>query len=161
MDHPGEKFSLDAVDRRILVLLQRDGSQPVSEIANAVGLSQTPCWRRIKRMKDAGVIRATVALVDRHAVDLPFVSYAFVKLALPSRSNMERFDRLVSQWPEVVFCERITGAVDYLMKVVAADIGEYDDFLRGKLLDSDLVSDVQSRIVVSTVKETTALPITP
>lgn len=132
---------------------------PVNEVATAVGLSQTPCWRRIKRMKDAGVIMSTVALVDRHTLGLDFVAYAFVKLALPNRTNMDRFDRLVARWPEVTFCERITGAVDYLLKIVAADITDYDTFLREKLLDSDLVSDVQSRIVVATVKETTALPI--
>lgn len=154
-----EQIVLDATDRKILAALQHDASQPVSDIAARIGLSQTPCWRRIKRMKDAGVIRATVALVDREAVDLGFTSYAFVKLALPSRTNMERFDRLVARWPEVVTCERVTGAVDYLIKVVAADIKEYDVFLREKLLDGDLVSDVQSRIVVSTVKDTMALPI--
>lgn len=72
---------------------------------------------------------------------------------------MEKFDRLMFLWPEIVTCERITGAVDYLIKVVAEDIKTYDDFLREKLLDTDLVSDVQSRIVVSTVKDSAALPI--
>lgn len=154
-----EQIVLDATDRKILAALQRDAGQPVSDIAARVGLSQTPCWRRIKRLKDLGVIRGTVALIDREAVDLGFTSYAFVKLALPSRDNMERFDRLVTRWPEVVMCERVTGAVDYLIKVVAADIKDYDLFLREKLLASDLVSDVQSRIVVSTVKDTAALPL--
>lgn len=154
-----EQIVLDATDRKILAALQRDAGQPVSDIAARVGLSQTPCWRRIKRLKDLGVIRGTVALIDREVVDLGFTSYAFVKLALPSRDNMERFDRLVTRWPEVVMCERVTGAVDYLIKVVAADIKDYDLFLREKLLASDLVSDVQSRIVVSTVKDTAALPL--
>ena len=122
-------------------------------------MSQTPCWRRIKKLKDNGVIRQIAAVVDREAVGLNFVSYAFVKLALPSRDNMEEFDRLVNHWPEVVTCERITGAVDYLIKVVTDDIKTYDDFLRLKLLDNTLVSDVQSRIVVSTVKDTVALPL--
>lgn len=155
----GERNSLDATDLRILCELQVDASRSVADIAAAVGLSQTPCWRRIRRMKETGVIRAVTATVDREAVGLSFTSYAFVKLAMPSRQNMERFDRLVGIWPEVVTCERVTGAVDYLLKVVAADIREYDVFLREKLLDCDLVSDVQSRIVVSTVKDTTALPI--
>lgn len=154
-----QPITLDSTDRRILLALQADASRPVNEIAAEVGLSQTPCWRRIKRMKDAGIIRATVALVDAEAVGFAFTSYAFVKLALPNRTNMERFDALVRRWPEVVTCERITGAVDYLLKVVAVDIKEYDVFLREKLLDSDLVSDVQSRIVVSTVKDTVALPL--
>ena len=154
-----ERIALDAGDLRILRILQRDASLSVADVAREAGMSATPCWRRIKRMKEAGVIRRVAALVDREAVGLGFVSYAFVKLALPSRDNMERFDRLIERWPEVVTCERVTGAVDYLLKVVTDDIKTYDDFLRLKLLDNELVSDVQSRIVVSTVKDTAALPL--
>ena len=150
---------LDPGDIRILRILQRDASLAVADVAREAGMSQTPAWRRIKRLKETGAIRAVVALVDRHAVGLDFVAYAFVKLGLPSRQNMENFDRLVKLWPEVLLCERITGAVDYLIKVVTADIEAYDRFLRYKLLDNDLVTDVQSRIVVSTVKDTPALPI--
>lgn len=159
MGGEGDKNLLDATDLRILAEMQKDASRSVADIAAAVGLSQTPCWRRMRRLKDAGVVRAVVAIVDREAVGLSFTSYAFVKLAMPSRENMERFDRLVAIWPEVVTCERVTGAVDYLIKVVAEDIRDYDVFLREKLLDCDLVSDVQSRIVVSTVKDTAALPL--
>ncbi len=154
-----ERIALDPGDLRILRILQRDASLSVADVAREAGMSATPAWRRIKRLKEAGVIRRVAALVDREAVGLGFVSYAFVKLALPSRDNMERFDRLVERWPEVVTCERVTGAVDYLLKVVTGDIKTYDDFLRTKLLDNELVSDVQSRIVVSTVKDTAALPI--
>ncbi|GAB5376689.1 MAG: Lrp/AsnC family transcriptional regulator [Acuticoccus sp.] len=147
------------MDLRILRAMQDDASRPVAEIAAEVGLSQTPCWRRIKRLRETGAIRAIVAVVDPEAVGLSFTTYAFVKLALPSTANMTQFDRLVRIWPEVVMCERITGAVDYLIKVMAEDIKEYDEFLRHKLLATDLVSDVQSRIVVSTVKDTHAVPI--
>ena len=154
-----EKTLLEPADLRILRILQGDASLPVAEIARQAGMSQTPCWRRIRKMKDAGIVRQIAAIVDREKAGLAFVSYAFVKLALPSRENMEKFDALVLSWPEVVICERVTGAVDYLIKVVARDMKEYDDFLRLKLLDGDLVSDVQSRIVVSTVKDTPALPL--
>jgi Lrp/AsnC family transcriptional regulator len=122
-------------------------------------MSQTPCWRRIKKLKETGVLKQITAIVDREAVGLGFVSYAFVKLTVPSRKNMEEFDRLTQLWPEVVICERITGAVDYMVKVVTEDIKSYDNFLRNKLLNSELVSDVQSRIVVSTVKDTASLPL--
>jgi len=152
-------IELDAADIRILRVLQRDASLAVADIAREAGMSQTPAWRRIKRLKEAGVVRAIVALVDRHALGLDFVAYAFVKLGLPSRQNMEKFDRLVKLWPEVLLCERITGAADYLLKVITEDIESYDEFLRLKLLDNDLVTDVQSRIVVSTIKDTPALPI--
>ncbi len=110
-------------------------------------------------MKETGIIRQITAVVDRESVGLNFVAYTFVKLGLPNRENMEEFDRLVHHWPEVVTCERITGAVDYLLKIVSDDIKTYDDFLRLKLLDNQLVSDVQSRIVVNTVKDTTNLPL--
>jgi Lrp/AsnC family transcriptional regulator len=152
-------LELDPADIRILRVLQRDASLAVAEVAREAGMSQTPAWRRIKRLKEAGAIRGVVALVDRHAVGLDFVAYAFVKLGLPSRQNMENFDRMVKLWPEVLLCERITGAVDYLLKVVTEDIGAYDRFLRYKLLDNEFVTDVQSRIVVSTIKDTPALPI--
>ncbi|MHC5652934.1 Lrp/AsnC family transcriptional regulator [Stappia sp.] len=154
-----EKYLLDPSDIRVLKILQRDASLSIAEIAREAGMSQTPCWRRIKKLKESGIIRQTVAVVDREAVGLGFVAYAFVKLAVPSRENMETFDKLVDRWPEVVICERITGAVDYLIKVVTSDIKAYDDFLRLKLLDNAMVSDVQSRIVVSTVKQTVALPL--
>jgi Lrp/AsnC family transcriptional regulator len=150
---------LDAGDIRILRIMQRDASLSIAEIARQAGMSQTPAWRRIKRLKESGIIRDIVALVDREAVGLHFVSYAFVKLGVPSRQNMETFDRMVNLWPEVLVCERVTGAVDYLIKVVTVDIQAYDHFLRHKLLDNDLVTDVQSRIVVATVKDTPALPL--
>ena len=153
------KFLLEPGDRRILRILQEDASLSIAEVARRAGMSQTACWRRVKRLKDEGVVRRIAAIVDREAVGRSFVSYAFVKLALPSRDNMDAFDRLVNRWPEVVACERITGAVDYLIKVVATDIKAYDEFLRLKLLDNTLVSDVQSRIVIATVKDTPALPI--
>ena len=154
-----EKFTLDSGDIRILKVLQKDASLSIAEIAKQAGMSQTPCWRRIKKLKQQGILRQITAVVDREAVGLGFVSYAFVKLTVPSRKNMEEFDRLMRIWPEVVTCERITGAVDYLVKVVTEDIKSYDNFLCYKLLNSELVSDVQSRIVVSTVKETVALPL--
>lgn len=150
---------LDVGDIRILRIMQRDASLSIAEIARQAGMSQTPAWRRIKRLKDSGIIRDIVALVDREAVGLHFVSYAFVKLGVPSRQNMETFDRMVNLWPEVQLCERVTGAVDYLIKVVTIDIQAYDHFLRHKLLDNELVTDVQSRIVVATVKNTPALPL--
>lgn len=152
-------IDLDPADIRLLRELQKDASRAIADIAREAGMSQTPAWRRIRRLKEAGVVRGVVALVDRHAVGLKFVAYAFVKLGLPSRQNMESFDRLVKLWPEVLLCERITGTVDYLLKVVTEDIDAYDRFLRYKLLDNEFIVDVQSRIVISTIKDTPALPI--
>ena len=132
---------------------------PLRKSPSRLACRKRPCWRRIKKLKEAGVLKQITAIIDRESVGLGFVSYAFVKLTVPSKKNMEEFDRLVDTWPEVVTCERITGAVDYLVKVVTDDIKAYDNFLCNKLLNSELVSDVQSRIVVSTVKETVSLPL--
>ena len=154
-----EQIPLDAADIRILRVLQEDAALSIAEVAIRAGMSQTPCWRRIKRLKETGVVKRIAALVDREKVGLGFASYTFVKLALPSTENMQQFDRMVNRWPEVILCERITGAVDYMIKVVTDDIKAYDDFLRLKLLNSALVSDVQSRIVVATVKDTPSLPL--
>jgi Lrp/AsnC family transcriptional regulator len=151
--------SLDHLDVRILRHLQRDASQTVADIARAVDMSTTPCWRRIKRMKDLGIIRGTVALLDADKIGLGFVAYAFVKLAVPSRANMDEFEHTLDLWPEVTACHRVTGAVDYLIKVVTPDMHAYDEFLRERLLELALVSDVQSRIVLATVKDSPALPL--
>jgi Lrp/AsnC family transcriptional regulator len=154
-----EITSLDRPDRVILDCLQRDASMPVAEIAEAAGLSPSPCWRRIRRLREDGIIKAGVTLLDREKLGLDFVVYASVKLALPSRDNIETFENLIRSWPEVTLCEMITGGSDYLIRVVTADMHAYDDFLREKLLALELVSDVQSRIVLSTKKDTTYLQV--
>lgn len=150
---------LDAVDARILDLLQQDASLSIADIAERVGLSSSPAWRRIERLKKAGVIVAQVTLLDREKLGLNFEVFASVKLQLPSRDNLEKFERAAAQWPEIVDCATVTGAVDYMIRVVTRDIHAYDDFLRDKMLALGLVSDVQSRIVMRVAKRTTAAPL--
>jgi DNA-binding Lrp family transcriptional regulator len=152
-------IELDAIDARILDLIQRDAALSVAEIADRVGLSSSPCWRRIKRMEEQGIITKRVTLLNAEAVGLDFQVYASVKLALPTRENLERFERAVADLPEVVDCATVTGAVDYVLKIITSDMRAYDDFLRDKILGTGLVSDVQSRIVIRNVKTTTALPL--
>lgn len=150
---------LDQIDRKILDLVQTDASLSVAEIADKVGLSSSPCWRRIKRMEETGVIQGRVTVLDRHALGLNFEVVASVKLQLPTRDNLERFETAVGEWPEVVECMTVTGAVDYIIRVLTVDMQTYDDFLRDKLLALGLVSDVQSRIIVRVAKRTTAIPL--
>lgn len=150
---------LDAVDARILELLQRDASLSIAEIAERVGLSSSPAWRRIERLKQVGVILRQVTLLDHEKLGLRFEVFASVKLQLPSRENLEKFEAAVSTWPEVVECSTVTGAVDYMLRIIARDMHAYDDFLRDKMLALGLVSDVQSRIVMRTPKRTTAAPL--
>jgi len=151
--------SLDAVDAKILDLVQRDASLSVADIAERVGLSSSPCWRRIKRLEEAGIITKRVTLLSTQELGLDFQVVANVKLALPSRDNLEAFESLVQTWPEVTECMTVTGAVDYIIRIVTTDMHAYDNFLRDKLLGSALVSDVQSRIIVRVSKRTTAMPL--
>lgn len=150
---------LDAVDARILELLQQDASLSIAEIAERVGLSSSPAWRRIERLKKAGIITKQVTLLDHEKLGLSFEVFATVKLSLPSRENLETFENAVAEWPEVVECATVTGAVDYMLRVITRDMHAYDDFLRDKMLALGLVSDVQSRIVMRVPKRTTAAPL--
>ncbi len=152
-------FQLDAVDARILDLVQRDASLSVAEIAERVGLSSSPCWRRIKRLEEHGIIQKRVTLLDKSKLGLDFEVVANVKLALPSRENLEQFESYVRRWPQVVECMTVTGAVDYVIRIVTTDMHAYDDFLRERLLGTGLVSDVQSRIIINVSKRTTSLPL--
>lgn len=150
---------LDSIDTRILDILQQDASLSIADIAERVGLSSSPCWRRIERLKKVGVITGQVTLLDRERLGLNFEVYASVKLQLPTRDNLETFETAVQRWPEVVECATVTGATDYVLRIVTTDMHAYDDFLRDKILSLGLVSDVQSRIVIRVAKRTTAAPL--
>ena len=151
--------ALDAVDARILELIQRDAGLSVAEIAEQVGLSSSPCWRRIKRLEDSGVVRRRVTLLDKQRLGLDFEVYVTVKLTLPNRDNLDAFEAAMGGWPEVVQCALVTGDADYMLHVVTTDMHAFDDFLRGRLLALGLVSGVTSRIVVRGCKDDTALPL--
>ena len=151
--------TLDNIDAKILHLIQSDASLSVSDISEQVGLSSSPCWRRIKRMEEMGIIQSRVTLLDRETLGLDFEVFVAVKLSLPNRENMEKFEKSIRQMPEVVQCAVVTGAVDFMLRVVTKDMHAYDDFLREVLLGIDLISDVQSRIVLRQSKDTNALPL--
>jgi Lrp/AsnC family transcriptional regulator len=151
--------SLDPVDAKILDIIQNDASLSVAEIAERVGLSPSPCWRRIKRLEDEGIIRGRVTLLDSEKLGLGFEVFATVKLGHPSRENLDAFEQAVAQWPEVVQCSNITGREDYVLRIVATDIHGFDHFLRDKLLSLGLVQDIESHIVIRGVKNTTAVPL--
>src|SRR5690349_2122852 len=150
---------LDAIDAKILDLIQRDAALSVAEIAEKVGLSSSPCWRRIKRMEEQGIISKRVTLLNYDKLGLNFEVVANVKLQLPSRENLEKFEQAVRKLPEVIECMTVTGAVDYVMRIVTTDMHAYDNFLRDRILALGLVSDIQSRIIVNVSKRTTAAPL--
>ena len=150
---------LDAIDVKILDLLQQDASLSIADIAERVGLSSSPCWRRIERLKKTGVITRQVTLLDHEKLGLGFEVFASVKLQLPTRENLDKFEAAMSKWPEVVDCATVTGTVDYMLRVITRDMHAYDDFLRDKMLALGLISDVQSRILMRVAKRTTAAPL--
>ncbi|HEV7228864.1 Lrp/AsnC family transcriptional regulator [Brevundimonas sp.] len=150
---------LDAIDARILDILQHDAGLSVAEVADRVGLSASPCWRRIKRLEDQGLILKRVTLLDAAQLGLDFEVYAIVKLNLPSTENLERFESAVAAWPEVVQCATITGREDYVLRIVTSDMHAFDKFLREKLLALGIVSDCESHIVTRGVKNVTTLPL--
>lgn len=151
--------NLDRIDINILKQLQRDCTVPMAELAKRVGLSTSPCWRRVKRLQAAGIIIGQSAQLDPAKLGLGFVVYAYIKLTDNSSDNLRHFEQSMERWPEVVLCEMMTGTSDYLIKVMTADVGAYDRFLRDYLLAEGLVQDVQSRIVVKTIKISNEIPL--
>lgn len=150
---------LDSIDAKILHHIQGNSALSVAEIAEKVGLSSSPCWRRIKRMEEDGIIKSRITVLDREKLGLDFEVFVAVKLALPNRENMDAFEKSINRMPEVVQCSVVTGAVDFMLRVVTKDMHAYDYFLRDILLQTGLVSDVQSRIVLRTAKDTKSIPL--
>jgi len=153
-----EKIPLDAADRRILARLQEDADRPIAELAAAAGLSTTACWKRVKRLERDGVIRARVALLDREALGLGVTVMVAVRTAHHSEAWLEAFAHGVAQVPEVVEFYRMSGEIDYLLKVVARDIADYDRIYRKLTRVADL-NDVSSSFAMQEIKSTTALPL--
>ena len=154
-----ESASLDPIDRQILRVLQEDASLSGAEVAKRVGLTPSPCWRRIQRLEQEGVIRRRVALLDPDRLALGIVVFASVKLSAHGRQALPRFEAAVRDYPEVLECYTVSGGVDFLLRVVTRDVHDYEAFLRDRLLQLPEVAEVHSRIAITQVKYTTALPI--
>ncbi|MGY4395728.1 Lrp/AsnC family transcriptional regulator [Sphingomonas sp. UYAg733] len=150
---------LDAFDRKILKLMQVDSSRSTTDIADAVGLSQAPCWRRIQRMKQDGYIRGQVSLVDRRKVGLNAQVFAQVKLSAHGRSNLAEFSEAIRQFPEVLDCFVLMGPVDFMLRIVARDIDAYERFFFDKLSQVPGIQEINSMVALSEIKSTTELPL--
>ncbi|MCA6216019.1 Lrp/AsnC family transcriptional regulator [Ideonella sp. B7] len=151
-------MKLDAIDCRILALLQVDATLPVAEIATQVGLSSTPCWRRIQRLRASGVIQRQVALVDPRRVNLPVTVFVTIRTRDHSEAWFERFRTSITLIPEVVEFFRMSGDIDYLLRVVVPDIAAYDRVYK-RLIADNALSDVSSSFAMEEIKFTTALPL--
>jgi Lrp/AsnC family transcriptional regulator len=154
-----EKNFLDAIDRRILAQLQADAALSLAELADRVGLSPTPCWKRVRRLEADGVIRARVALLDPEAVGLGVTAFVAVKAGAHDEAWLTRFNEGVARIPEVVELYRMAGDTDYLLKVVCRDIAHYDRIYK-RLIRVAPMGDVSSSFAMERMKATTILPLT-
>jgi len=154
-----ETNELDRASRQILEALQADARLSTQALADKVGLSATPVWRRVKEMEERGLIRGHVALLDREKLGLSICVLANVSLVRHSEGAVEQFERLVSTQREIIECHAITGEADYVIKVVAADMKAYDAFLQQHIFKLPGVASVRSNVVLREVKYDTALPV--
>jgi Lrp/AsnC family transcriptional regulator len=150
---------LDSTDLAILSWLQRDSSASVGEIAEGVGLSQSPCWRRIQRLEKEGYIRERIAILDRRKLGFGLEVFVQVRFVRDSTSSLEEFERTIRATPEVIECFMLMGDVDFLMRVVTRDVESYERFLRNKLAPIPGVRNITSTIALSVVKANGGLPI--
>ena len=151
-------MSLHPIDRKILALLQEDVSQPVAAIAERVGLSPSPCWRRIQKLEEDGYIRGRVAVLDPDKLNVGVTVFVAVRTSQHDLAWLETFATAVRDFPEVVEFYRMSGDIDYLLRVVVPDIAAYDAFYK-RLIQRVTLSDVSSSFAMETIKYTTALPL--
>ncbi|QIG81523.1 Lrp/AsnC family transcriptional regulator [Stakelama tenebrarum] len=151
--------NLDRYERSILRLLQEDCSRSTAEIAESVGLSASPCWRRIDRMERDGIISRRVALVDRQKVGMNAQVFAQVKLNAHGRAHLEEFSAAIRGFPEVLECYVLMGPVDFMLRIVTRDIEAYERFFFDKLSALPGVQEINSTMALSEIKATTALPL--
>jgi Lrp/AsnC family transcriptional regulator len=149
---------MDAIDRKILNVLQQDASLSVAEIGQRVGLSSTPCWKRIQRLEADGVILKRVALVDQTKIGVGINVFVSIETGDHSHEWLERFAQTVSAMPEVLDFFRMAGDVDYLLRVVVPDMQAYDAFYK-RLIAAIPLKNVTSRFAMEKIKSTTALPV--
>ena len=149
---------MDAIDRKILAALQEDASLSVAEIGSRVGLSSTPCWKRIQRLEADGIITKRVALIDQDKIGLGITVFVSIETGDHSQDWLARFAELVGAMPEVMEFYRMAGDVDYMLRVVVPDIAGYDTFYK-KLIATVALKNVTSRFAMERIKSTTALPI--
>jgi Lrp/AsnC family transcriptional regulator len=149
---------MDRIDRGILDLLQRDGTLELGVIAERVGLSKAPCWRRIRRLQEMGVIRQTVALLDAKLLNVGTTVFVTVKTANHSAAWFERFSHTLNDIPEVMEIYRMSGDVDYMLRVVVPDIEGYGA-VYSKLISSCEFLDISASFALESIKHTTALPL--
>ncbi|WP_206243698.1 Lrp/AsnC family transcriptional regulator [Novosphingobium terrae] len=150
---------LDEYEKRILAILQLDASRSTTDIAQEIGLSQAPCWRRIQRLKDEGYIRSQVCVLDRRKLGLRAQIFAQVKLNAHGRAHLAEFSDAIQGFSEVLDCFVLMGSTDFMLRIVTRDIETYERFFFDKLSQVPGVQEVNSMVALSEIKSTTALPL--
>jgi Lrp/AsnC family leucine-responsive transcriptional regulator len=151
--------ALDDIDRKILAVLQADGRISLADLSAKVGLSPSPCLRRIRILERAGIIARYVAVLDQGKVGLPVSVFVSIKLESQREQALERFNKAIAKWPEVLECYLMTGPRDYLLRIVVADLSAYERFLKQKLTKVDGIASIESSFALEQVKYSHVLPI--
>ncbi len=151
--------NLDPFERKILAELQRDASLTTAELAKRVGLSASPCWRRVERLEKEGIIARRVALVDRRKVGLNTQVFAQVKLSAHGHAHLDEFTRAIAELPEVLEAYVLIGVFDFMLRIVAKDIDAYERLFFDRLSKIPGVQEINSTVALSEIKATTALPV--
>lgn len=152
-------IELDKLDQQILRLLQKDAGMSAAEIADRVGLTQPPCWRRIRRLEEAGIIQRRVALLDQRKLGLNVTVFARIKLSAHGKKSLPEFEEQIRELPEVLECFTVMGDYDFLLKIVTRDIDSYETLFRDKLSQMPTVQEIHSNAALSRIKITTELPL--
>ena len=150
---------IDKIDRSLLNLLQNNTKLNTKELAQKVGLSVTPTYERIKRLEKQGYIKHYVAILDRKLIDKNLMVMSFVSLILHSRDMQIEFEKSIIEYVEVIECFHVTGSYDYQLKVIVSNMEEYQSFVKNKLSSINNIANVQSSFVMSSLKDTTSIPI--
>ena len=152
-------LKLTKQDIDILKMLQRDSSTSTSTIAERVNLSQSPCWRRINRLEQEGLIQGRVALLNRNILGMDIVVFATINLTGTGRQNLIEFEREIVRHSEVVECYTMTGIWDYMLKIITKDMRHYEEFVRNTLTESPSIRELHSHIAVTEIKNSTEMPL--
>jgi Lrp/AsnC family leucine-responsive transcriptional regulator len=150
---------IDRIDRAMLAALQQDGRMPVAKLAERVGLSETPCARRLKRLESEGYIDGYRAVLSRKALQLGVVAFAQVRFSVHDRALSDRFEREIQGIPRIVSCHNISGTADYLLQIIARDLDEYGVFMRDILRTLPGVTAVESMLSLREVKRDSGVPV--
>lgn len=152
---------IDELDRKILDLLQNDATLSTGDIADQVGLSQSPCWRRIRRLEDEGVISKRTALLNSNAIGFPVLLFVQVKMRPPTPSVLEAFEEAVQHIPRILECYKVLGDRDYVLKIAVKSMQDYEENVHSRLVRISTIWDMTTTMAMTTVKSTTQLPLKP